>query len=112
MIDRARLEELHQDIGEDLGEVIELFLVEADEVIERLAAAEAPDERGALLHMIKGAALNLGFSGIAEIAEEAEAAEAPGANRPWPEVVADLRATLEASRAQLGPPEAQVAAAG
>jgi HPt (histidine-containing phosphotransfer) domain-containing protein len=109
MIDRARLEELHQDIGEDLGEVIELFLVEADEVIERLAAAEAPDERGALLHMIKGAALNLGFSGIAEIAE---AAEAPGANRPWPEVVADLRATLEASRAQLGPPEAQVAAAG
>lgn len=74
-MDWTRLDELRAEVGADaLGEVLALFLEETDDMALRLAgggnAATLADD----LHFMKGAALNLGFSGLAEACRAAEAA--------------------------------------
>ncbi|GAA0297114.1 Hpt domain-containing protein [Rhodovulum strictum] len=62
MIDWNRVEELRGEVGEDaFDEVLDLFLEEVDEVMDRLR--EAPDRAclPADLHFVRGSALNLGL---------------------------------------------------
>ena len=79
MIDWHRVRELQDEVGaDDFAEVVELFLEEADEVIERLEACAAPETLEAEYHALKGSALNLGFQDLAEICAKAERQAAAG----------------------------------
>lgn len=79
MIDWTRISVLRAEIGEDdLHEVIALFLEEADEVIVRLDTGVAVTELESLLHFLKGSALNLGFSDLAQVCQDGETRAARG----------------------------------
>ena len=91
MIDWDRVAELRDEIGADsFGEVIDLFLTEADEVILRLR----PDaDRKALesdCHFLKGAALNLGFKTLAAQCQLREMQAARGQDVADLTVVSDI----------------------
>lgn len=67
----TRIHELEEEIGvEDFGEVVELFLFEVEAAIDGLQT-DAPSESD--YHFIKSSALNLGFSGLAELCARGEA---------------------------------------
>lgn len=78
MIDWPRVKELKDEIGpEDFGEVVELFLEEVEEIIEKLRQ----DDRSQLeqdLHFLKGCALNLGFDSFSHLCLEGERQSAEG----------------------------------
>lgn len=73
MIDWERVRELRDEIGyDDFGEVVVLFLQEADEVISRLGRGNPQRSVIEDLHFLRGAALNLGFRDLAEFCQDAE----------------------------------------
>ncbi len=78
MIDWVRLEELREEVGaDDFCDVVEIFLEEVDEVVERLhpdAVATLEDD----LHFLKGSALNLGFDDFARLCQAGETAARNG----------------------------------
>ena len=80
MIDWKRVRELSDEIGvEDFDEVVELFLQEMESALADLRSAHTPPE--ALedqLHFLKGSALNLGFSAVAQLCQAGETAAADG----------------------------------
>ncbi|QIE46136.1 Hpt domain-containing protein [Pseudohalocynthiibacter aestuariivivens] len=77
MIDWSRVAELHDEIGaEDFGDVVELFLEEVQEEIGKLRAGEPPKEWEAMLHFLKGSALNLGFLHFSDLCQTGETAAA------------------------------------
>ncbi len=79
MIDWARIRDLRDEIGlEDFGEIVVLFLQEADEVIGRLGRNGRQNSVSDDLHFLKGAALNLGFRDLAGSCQEAERKVAAG----------------------------------
>jgi len=72
MIDWSKAKELCDEVGEeDFGEIVEVFL---DEVEEELASIDGQDTEllGKSMHFLKGSALNLGFTSLAEICVEGE----------------------------------------
>ncbi len=79
MIDWPRVRELKDEIGEDgFDEVVELFLEEVEEVIQKLES----DDRSQLeqdLHFLKGSALNLGFQKFSDRCLEGERKASEGA---------------------------------
>ena len=73
MIDWARVDELRTEIGEDdFAEIAGLFLEELAEATGGLATLRDPTALSDAYHGLKGAALNLGFSRLAELATAAE----------------------------------------
>ncbi|KPP86446.1 MAG: HPt domain protein [Rhodobacteraceae bacterium HLUCCO07] len=79
MIDWDKIAELRNDIGqEDFDEVVELFLEEVEEAMERLRAGLPADKLECCLHFLKGSALNLGFTAFSELCAKGEAASAAG----------------------------------
>lgn len=65
------MRELRDEIGQDgFDEVVDVFLEEAGEVIARLCDPCAPVAEN--LHFLKGSALNLGFSDVAQLCQEGE----------------------------------------
>ncbi len=77
MIDWTRVDELRAEIGEDdFMEVVELFIEEVDEVIDRLSTAPEPATFSDDFHFLKGSALNLGFAAFAELCAGIEKATA------------------------------------
>lgn len=87
MIDWTRVEALRDEIGpEYFAEVAELFLMEVEDTLSRLTGAENDSQAMRdLMHFLKGSALNLGFSQLAETCSAAEIAAAQGrtdANMP------------------------------
>ena len=79
MIDWSRVEELQSEIGaEDFAEVVELFLDEVEEVIERLRASPDTSRLEEDLHFLKGSALNLGFRAFSVLCQNGETASAAG----------------------------------
>jgi histidine phosphotransfer protein HptB len=79
MIDWHRIEELRAEIGpEDFGEVISLFLEEADAVVSRLQSNKDAKTMERDLHSLKGSALNLGFSDLAQVCLQGERRAASG----------------------------------
>ena len=74
MIDWTRVGDLRREIGEDdFLEIVDVFLEEAEETVEHLLSADISD-LGALLHSLKGTALNLGFADLAGLCAQGEAA--------------------------------------
>ncbi|MDO8881436.1 MAG: Hpt domain-containing protein [Pseudotabrizicola sp.] len=79
MIDWGRVQELQTEIGPDcFGEIVALFLEEADDVISRLRALADARSLENDLHFLKGSALNLGFSDLARICQNGEREAASG----------------------------------
>lgn len=79
MIDWARVRELHGEIGaESFAEVLEIFVEEVDEALVRLRDATDMRSRSNEFHFLKGAALNLGLTKMAEICAQGESAAAHG----------------------------------
>lgn len=78
MIDWPRVKELRDEIGpDDFTEVVELFLEEVEEIIQKLRG----NDRSQLeqdLHFLKGCALNLGFERFAELCLQGERQSAEG----------------------------------
>lgn len=98
MIDWTRINELRNEVGvDDFGEVVELFLEEVDEVIERL---EISCDRSKLehdLHFLKGSSMNLGFASFSSLCQLGEKASAEG-NADSVDV-GEILASYKASRA-------------
>ncbi len=79
MINWARVNELKSDIGpDDIGEVVDLFLEEVEEVIARLRSGEHPGCLEQDMHFLKGSALNLGFDHLGSLCSDAEKKAAGG----------------------------------
>ncbi len=61
------MNELRDEVGaEDFFVVAEIFLEEVEEVMDRLRANPDPSTYETELHFLKGSALNLGFSALAD----------------------------------------------
>ena len=79
MIHWPRVNQLREEVGaEDFDEVVELFLEEVEEVIDRLRYAPDPDQLEQDLHFLKGSALSLGFAGFSDLCQEGERKSAMG----------------------------------
>ena len=80
MISWRRVDELKREIGEeDFNEVVEMFIVEVEEVVERLRTHPDPSRYQEDLHFLKGSALNLGFEEFGSRCREGERAAASAA---------------------------------
>lgn len=67
MIDWDRVAELREQVGaDDFKEVVDLFLEEVLDVINKLRAAPDMNHLESDLHFLKGCALNLGFADFSE----------------------------------------------
>lgn len=99
-----RLAELRSEIGEeDFAEVVELFLAEFEEALVRLSSQAAELDLGNEYHALKGCAVNLGMSELAEHCAAAESGAKAGAPPPDIAVIADI---FHRSRACLDAPPA------
>ncbi|SHL10790.1 Hpt domain-containing protein [Roseovarius marisflavi] len=79
MIDWYRVQELRDEIGaEAFGEVVELFLEEVDDEIDKLRALSDRSNLESQLHFLKGSALNLGFAAFSDLCHKGEMASAAG----------------------------------
>ena len=64
MIDWTRVTELHREVGaEDFEEVVSLFVEEVEMALDALDPLTPSPEH---LHFLKGSALNLGFTALAQ----------------------------------------------
>lgn len=73
MISWERVNELREDVGDDdFDEVVEIFLEEVEEVIDRLRQSPDPSKLEDDLHFLKGSALNLGFESFSKICQKGE----------------------------------------
>ena len=81
MIDWARVRELRDEVGaEDFEEVVEIFIEEVDEVIERMQSSPSESSLEADLHFLKGSSLNLGFASFSSLCKDGEKAASEGQN--------------------------------
>lgn len=79
MINWPRIAQLRDEIGaEDFGEVVQLFLEEVEEVIDRMRDSPDPDRLESDLHFLKGSALNLGFRSFSTLCQDGERMAAAG----------------------------------
>lgn len=79
MIDWTRIKMLREEIGEDaFPEVVEIFIEEVSEMIEKLRTAPQIESLGEDLHALKGSALNLGFTTFSELCQIGETSAANG----------------------------------
>jgi len=73
MICWNRVNELRDEVGaDDFAEVVEIFLEEVDEVMDRLRAGPDASTYEAELHFLKGSALNLGFEALSDLCSRYE----------------------------------------
>jgi HPt (histidine-containing phosphotransfer) domain-containing protein len=79
MIDWERVKTLCDEVGADeFDEVIELFLEEVDDVIDRLQTAPDLNTLEDDLHFLKGSALGLGFRSFSTLCQAGETLSAKG----------------------------------
>ncbi|MBM9593811.1 Hpt domain-containing protein [Roseitranquillus sediminis] len=73
MISWKRVRELREEIGDDdFTEVVDLFLEEVEDVLDRMRADPDPASYEADLHFLKGSALNLGFEALGALCMNGE----------------------------------------
>lgn len=73
MIDWERVKELRSEVGaEDFEEVVEIFIEEVDEVVERMQSGQSTAPLGEELHFLKGSSLNLGFATFSSLCSAGE----------------------------------------
>lgn len=78
MIDWKKVEELKDDIGpEDFDDIVQVFLEEVEDELEKLPAKDL-SELASALHFLKGSALNLGFVDFSDLCHTGEAAASNG----------------------------------
>lgn len=100
MIDTTRLDQLADEIGrESLAEIVDVFMSEMDETVEKLPEVDSAQAYAAQLHFLKGSALNLGLTAIAVACDEERGAIMTGAERS--QNVTQIKALYEKSRAML-----------
>ncbi len=64
---------MRNEIGaDDFAEVVEIFLEEVEEEMTKLDGDPDRDTLGAVLHFLKGSALNLGFSQFSDQCQNGE----------------------------------------
>lgn len=103
MIDWDRVAAMRDEIGAgEFHEVIEMFLAESDEVIERLRAKKPYPTLEAELHFLKGSALNLGFQQLADLCGRGEKAAEAGQAVDVGYLIRVYAATRESFAAGLG----------
>lgn len=79
MLDWEQIKTLQDQVGaEDFDEIVELFLEETQEIIDRLKASITPNTLEEELHFLKGSALNLGFRALSNLCQVGEAQSAQG----------------------------------
>lgn len=79
MIDWGQVKTLRDEVGqEDFEEVVELFLEEVEEVVERLKDCADPSTLEDDMHFLKGSAMNLGFSSFSKLCQDGENLSAKG----------------------------------
>lgn len=79
MIDWSRVNDLKSEVGDDdFGEIVDMFLGEVEDVIDKLRQAPVQDELEDDLHFLKSSALNLGFATFAALCSQGERAAAAG----------------------------------
>ncbi len=79
MIDWTRVATLRDEVGaDDFDEVVEIFMEEVDEMIERLRKAPDISTLEKDLHFLKGSALNLGFRDFSNLCQQGETLSANG----------------------------------
>lgn len=96
MIDWSRIAELKRAFEDDFVEVVDLFIEETDEIIDRMTNGSSPDLAGDL-HFVKGSAENMGMAELAAICRSGETDIAAGRQPPLGEV----RRVYEASCAEI-----------
>lgn len=72
MIDWRQVSELRDDMGESFDEIVQVFLQEVEDAMNRLSPSMGDAALAADLHFLKGAALNLGFRDFAALCGEGE----------------------------------------
>jgi HPt (histidine-containing phosphotransfer) domain-containing protein len=79
VIDWTRIKDLHDEIGPDaFVDVIDLFVQEVSDGVDSLNSAESPAARMQAFHFLKGAALNLGLTDLAQACALGEQRAAQG----------------------------------
>ncbi len=79
MILWSRVSELRDEVGaEDFDEVVDLFLEEVEEVIERLSQNTDLAQLEQDLHFLRSSALNLGFADFSDLCRDGEHKSANG----------------------------------
>ena len=100
MICWNRVQELKEEVGEeDFAEIVSLFLEETEAALGQLREATDAEEVGALLHSLKGSALNLGFEEMSRLCHEGAGASAGGP--AWPAELARILKAFEESKDRL-----------
>jgi HPt (histidine-containing phosphotransfer) domain-containing protein len=79
MIQWARVRELRDEVGaDDFGDLVDLFLTEVEEVVDRLRSQPDRTKLEQDLHFLKGSALSLGFETFSDLCEIGETMSAHG----------------------------------
>lgn len=79
MLDWDRISNLRNEVGpDDFGEVVELFLEEADSVTMTLTAQTGDKNLEEALHFLKGSALTLGFCDLSNLCQISETLASKG----------------------------------
>lgn len=79
MIDWGQVRSLRDEVGpEDFEEVVELFLEEVEEVVQRLKGCTDTATLENDMHFLKGSALNLGFESFSKLCQDGENLSAKG----------------------------------
>jgi hypothetical protein len=100
VISIERVQELRSEVGEDdFEEIVALFVAESDSLVARLRSVSDPAEAEALLHALKGSALNLGFDDLTTLCREGRGKAAGSAE--WPRMFEDLLHVYEKSKVSL-----------
>ncbi|WP_170515439.1 Hpt domain-containing protein [Ruegeria atlantica] len=79
MIDWSRVRQLRDEVGaSEFEEVVQIFLDEVQEAIDRLHQDTARLELEQNMHFLKGSALSLGFDRFSKLCQDAERNAAAG----------------------------------
>lgn len=79
MIDWGQVTRLRDEVGaEDFDDIVALFIEEVEEVTARLASGQSPVSVEEDLHLLKGSALNLGFTRFSALCQSGETRAAQG----------------------------------
>ena len=103
MIDWTRLDELRADVGSDaLHDVVAVFFEEMDATVAQLEASPDGAALADALHLLKGAAANLGLRGLSDLADTGEGRARSGQGvAEMPELLGRIRARYAADRDEL-----------
>lgn len=104
VIDTTMLEGLEEALGDEIVEIVELFLSGLDEQLEDLKhalASEDMDQVRRRAHSLKGSASNLGALRLSNIARQIEHSAHDGELAPY-EIVSQLDPMAERTKVLLG----------